>query len=120
MGVYITTETHRHDFNDELGDGKLFDGWDRVENKWEQYAHQVFGVEEESGDDTEDEGAIPRKPAKGKRCPRFDLPTDVDNMPYVPIILNMNTQDKKDVVCAFISFHYGMGNHSMDQTLTVS
>ena len=70
MGVYITTETHRHDFNDELGDGKLFDGWDQVENKWEQYAHQVFGVEEESGDDTEDEGAIPRKPAKGKRRPR--------------------------------------------------
>ena len=121
MGVYyITTETHRHDFNDKLGDGKLFDGWDRVENKWERYTHQVFGVEEESGDDTEDEGAIPRKPAKGKRRPWFDLPTDVDNMPYIPVILNMNTQDKKDVVRAFISFHYGMGNHSMDQTLTVS
>jgi len=67
FGVYITTDTHRHDFNDELGDGKLFDGWDWVENKWEQYAHQVFGVEEESGEDMEDEGTVPRKPVKGKR-----------------------------------------------------
>jgi len=81
FGVYISTDTHRHDFNDELGDGKLFDGWDRVENKWEQYAHQVFGVEEESGEDTEDEGMVPRKPVKGKRWPRFNLPTDADDVP---------------------------------------
>jgi len=53
VAAYIITETHRHDFNDKLGDGKLFEGWDRVENKWEWYAHQVFGVEEESGEDTE-------------------------------------------------------------------
>jgi len=108
FGVYITTDTHRHDFNDEFGDGKLFDGWDQVENKWEQYAHQVFGVEEESGEDTEDEGTVPRKPVKGKRRPWFNLPTDADDVPYIPVILNMNTQDKKDVVRAFISFHYGM------------
>jgi len=101
-------DTHRHDFNDELGDGKLFDGWDWVENKWEQYAHQVFGVEEESGEDMEDEGMVPRKPVKCKRRPWFNLPTDADDVPYIPVILNMNTQDKKDVVCAFISFHYGM------------
>jgi len=106
VAAYIITEAHRHDFNDELGDGTLFEGWDRVENKWERYAHQVFGVEEESGEDTED--AVPRKIVKGKRHPRFDLSTDADDIPYIPVILNMNTQDKKDIVHTFISFHYGM------------
>ena len=67
MAAYIITETHRHNFNDKFGDGKLFEGWDSMENKWERYAHQVFGVEEESGEDTED--AVPRKIVKGNRCP---------------------------------------------------
>ena len=52
--------------------------------------------------------AVPRKIVKGKRHPQFNLPTDTDGIPYILVILNMNTQDKKDVVHAFISFHYGM------------
>jgi len=106
MAAYIITETHRHNFNDKFGDGKLFEGWDSMENKWERYAHQVFGVEEESGEDTED--AVPRKIVTCKRPPRFDFPTDADGIPYILVILNMNTQDKKDVVRTFINFHYGM------------
>ncbi|KIM67824.1 hypothetical protein SCLCIDRAFT_20824 [Scleroderma citrinum Foug A] len=96
-----------HDFNDELGDGKVFDGWDTVETKWEQYAHGVFGVED-SGEGTEDEAAVPRRKAtKGQWHPKINLPTLENGMPSISIILNMNLQEKKDVVRAFIVFIMG-------------
>ena len=68
----------------------------------------MFGVEN-SGAGTEDEAAVPRKkPTKCQRHPRITLPTNENGMPSIPIILNMNSQEKKDVVHAFISYHYGM------------
>ena len=113
MGVDIFTNTNRHDFNDELGDGKLFEGWDRIENKWERYAHEVFGVQEDAGEHSEDgdEDPVPRrKPGRGKWHPWINLPSNEDGTPSIPVILNMNAQDKKDVVQAFIGFHYGNVN----------
>ena len=57
MSTYHFTETHSHDFNDEMGNGKVFDGWDCVETTWDRYSHDVFGVEN-SGAGTEDEAAV--------------------------------------------------------------
>jgi len=111
--VDIFTHTSRHDFNNELGDGKLFEGWDRVENKWERYAHEVFRVQEDAGEPSEDEDEDPvprRKPGRGKWRLRINLPSNEDGMLPIPVILNMNAQDKKDVVQAFIGFHYGNVN----------
>jgi len=107
------TNTSRHDFNDEIGDGKLFEGWDRVESKWEQYAHEVFGVQEDASEpsEDEDEDQVPRrKPGRGKWRPQINLPSNEDGTLSIPVILNMNAQDKKDVVWAFIGFHYGNVN----------
>lgn len=118
LGI-LCTEIRRHNFNDEIGDGKVFDGWERVEHKWEWYAHEVFGGEEVNGDSSEDEATGPRRRStKGQHHPRITLPTDENGMPSIPIILNMNGQEKKDVLRAFISFHYGMYIISLDKRLT--
>ena len=75
-----------------------------METKLEQYAHGVFGVED-SGEGTEDEAAVPRRKAtKGQWHPKINLPTLENGMPSISIILNMNLQEKKDVVRAFIVF----------------
>jgi len=111
--VDIFTNTSRHNFNDELGDGKLFEGWDRVENKWERYAHEVFGVHKDVSEPSEDQDEDPvprRKHSRGKQCLRINLPSNEDGMPSIPVILNMNAQEKKDVMRAFIGFHYGNVN----------
>ena len=80
----------------------------------------MFGVED-SGEGTEDEAAVPRrKVTKGQWHPQINLLTLENGMPSIPIILNMNLQEKKDVVWAFVSFHYGMSITFTNQKLTIT
>jgi len=70
-------------------------------------------VQEDAGEPSEDKDEDPvprRKPGRGKQCPQINLPSNEDGMLSILVILNMNAQDKKDVVWAFICFHYGNVN----------
>ena len=80
----------------------------------------MFGVED-SGEGTEDKAAAPRrKVTQGQRCPQINLLTLENGMPSIPIILNMNSQEKKDVMQAFVIFHYGMSITFTNQKLTIT
>ncbi|KAL4078401.1 hypothetical protein V8B97DRAFT_2021486 [Scleroderma yunnanense] len=84
-----------HDFNDELGDGRCFPELEHCQQKFTQYLRITF---------TDDDG----KESNTNNKPRnlVSLPTHDDGMPYIPSILDMCVLEMKDIMRAFVTFHY--------------
>ena len=99
-----------HDYNDEVGNGELFDDWGSMEVRWSQYAKDAFGEDREGEEEGSDNGGAGRrvKVRKGQRRPPYELQTMDDGTPWLPDILDMLVWKKKDVMWAFITNHYRM------------
>ncbi|KAL4078650.1 hypothetical protein V8B97DRAFT_2021039 [Scleroderma yunnanense] len=69
-----------HDFNDELGNGKCFP---ELEHCWQK--HMV---------------------RKSKARPQILLPTHQNGTPYISNILDLCVPEMKDIMRAFVTFHY--------------
>jgi len=111
MGMYVTshlwylyTHIHRHDFNSALGQGKTFADWDDIKHHWDAYAQQAIGGEEHDDSDEDARPTLCRK--KGQKRPQTVLPTMEDGTPMIPIILDMQALERKDVMRTFVTWHY--------------
>ncbi|KAI6140904.1 hypothetical protein BKA82DRAFT_4019106 [Pisolithus tinctorius] len=100
-----------HDFNDELGNGKLFEELDKCQDKFVKYAQTAFGnggINAESPD----EDAIPwSRQRKSNGKPKTILPVSDNGTPYIPNILDMWAPKLKDIMWMFVTFHYHMYNN---------
>ena len=95
---------HRHDFNSTLGEGKTFPNWDDIKHHWDAYAQDALvGAEGDSEDD--DAGPIECR-KKGQRRPQAVLPAGNDGTPLIPIILDMQALECKDIMRTFVTWHY--------------
>ncbi|KAL4075249.1 hypothetical protein V8B97DRAFT_2022252 [Scleroderma yunnanense] len=94
-----------HDFNDELGDGRCFPELEHCWQKFTQYSRITFNT-----DDDGKESNTNNKPRnlvrKSKARPQVSLPTHDDGMLYIPSILDMHVLEMKDIMRAFVTFHY--------------
>ncbi|KAI6006559.1 hypothetical protein F5J12DRAFT_782828 [Pisolithus orientalis] len=79
----ILTNSSRHDFNDELGNGKLFEELDEC---WDKFLKQ--------------------RKSNGK--PKTILPVSDNGTPYILNILDMQAPKLKDIMQTFVTFHYHM------------
>jgi len=109
MGMYVTshlwylyTHIHRHDFNSALGQGKTFANWDDIKHHWDAYAQQAIGGEEHDDSDEDARPMLCRK--KGQKRPQTVLPTMEDGTPMIPIILDMQALERKDVMRTFVTW----------------
>ena len=110
MSVNITTGLIfcRHDFNDTLDDGKAFPNGAVIEKHWLDYAQDIFSVQNEGqGDNTDGEDGPPRKKiARGRKRPKITLPVLDDGTAQLLNILEMQAQEKKDLLRSFLTHHY--------------
>ncbi|KAI6017049.1 hypothetical protein EDC04DRAFT_2608159 [Pisolithus marmoratus] len=95
-----------HNYNDEIGDGKLFDNWGRMQDQWAQYAQDAFRQEANDPQNTNGERPPVPKVHKGQKQPEVELMMATYGTPEIPSILNMTVQEKMDVVQAFLAFYY--------------
>lgn len=92
----IHIHPHRHDFNDELGDGKTFDGWGGVEKRWGEYAKEVLmmeadpdsGADADADADADDDGL--------SVCSRSSRKTKADPLDLVTVGGKLMIGDLKD------------------------
>ncbi|KAI6044321.1 hypothetical protein EDC04DRAFT_2890115 [Pisolithus marmoratus] len=91
-----------HDYNDEIGDGKLFDNWGRMQDRWAQYTQNAFRQEADDPQNMDGESPLVPKVCKGQKQPEVALMMSTYGTPEIPTILNMTVQEKMDV--ANISF----------------
>ena len=91
-----------------MGNGELFDDWGSMEIRWSRYAKEAFGEDREREEEGSDNGGAGRrgKVRKGKKRPEYELPTADDGTPRLPDILDMPVWRKKDVMRAFVTYHY--------------
>ncbi|KAI6153128.1 hypothetical protein BKA82DRAFT_4349605 [Pisolithus tinctorius] len=102
----ILTNSSRHDFNDEVGNGKLFEDLDECQDKFVKYTRMAFG---NGGTDAEspDEDAAPQSwPRRRNGKPKTVLPVSDNSTPYIPNILDMRAPKLKDIMRTFVTFHY--------------
>ncbi|KAI6014948.1 hypothetical protein EDC04DRAFT_2903828 [Pisolithus marmoratus] len=92
----IQANMQSHDYNDEIGDGKLFDNWGRMQDQWAQYAQDAF--EADDPQNTDGESPPVPKVCKGQIQPEVELTMSTYGTPEIPSILNMTVQEKMDVV----------------------
>ncbi|KAI6032496.1 hypothetical protein EDC04DRAFT_2605144 [Pisolithus marmoratus] len=86
-----------HNYNDEIGDGKLFDNWGRMQDWWAQYAQDAFRQEADDPQNTDGESPPVPKVCKGQKQPEVELTMSMYGTPEIPSILNMTIQEKMDV-----------------------
>ena len=98
-----------------MGNGQLFDDWGSMEIRWSRYAKEAFGEDREEKEEGSENGGEGRrvKVRKGQRCPEYQLPTAENGTPQLPDILDMPVSRKKDVMWAFITYHYHMYHSSL-------
>ncbi|KAI6041149.1 hypothetical protein EDC04DRAFT_2601897 [Pisolithus marmoratus] len=87
-----------HDYNDEIGDGKLFDNWGRMQDWQAQYAQDAFRQEANDPQNTDGESSPVPRVCKGQKQPEVELMMSTYGTPEIPSILNMTVQEKMDVV----------------------
>ncbi|KAI6013866.1 hypothetical protein EDC04DRAFT_2609152 [Pisolithus marmoratus] len=106
MAAWSSTDndvlTTFHNYNDEIGDGKLFDNWGRMQDWWAQYTQDAFKQEVDDPQNTDGESPPVPKVCKGQKWPEVELMMSMYGTPEIPSILNMTVQEKMDV--ANISF----------------
>ncbi|KAI6037477.1 hypothetical protein EDC04DRAFT_2897427 [Pisolithus marmoratus] len=83
-----------HDYNEKIGDGKLFDNWGRMQDQWAQYAQDAFRQEADDPQNTDGRAHKYPRSARGK----VELMMSTYGTPKIPHILNMTVQEKMDVV----------------------
>ncbi|KIM52520.1 hypothetical protein SCLCIDRAFT_140949 [Scleroderma citrinum Foug A] len=88
-----------HDFNGTLGEGKTFQNWDDIKHHWDAYTQDAL---QEEDADAEDDDAEP----KGQRRPQHILPAGDDGTPLIPMILDMQALEQKDIMRTFVTWHY--------------
>ncbi|KAI6040554.1 hypothetical protein EDC04DRAFT_2602344 [Pisolithus marmoratus] len=86
-----------HDYNDEIGDGRLFDNWGRMQDQWAQYAQSAFRQEADDPQNMDGESSQVPKVHKGQKWPEVELKMSMYGTPEIPTILNMTIQEKMDV-----------------------
>ena len=93
-----------------MGNGELFDDWGSMEVRWLWYAKNAFGEDREDEEEGSDNGGVGHrvKVRKGQRQPAYELQTADDGTPQLPDILDMPVWKKKDVMWAFVTYHYCM------------
>ncbi|KAL4061867.1 hypothetical protein V8B97DRAFT_2027063 [Scleroderma yunnanense] len=94
-----------HDFNDELGNGKCFPDLEHCQQKFTWYSRMIFDMnDDDKGSDSNDESR--HMVRKTKARPQISLPTHEDGTSYIPNILNLHVLKMKDIMRAFVTFHY--------------
>ena len=104
---YLFTHTYRHDFNATLGEGKTFPNWDDIKHHWDAYTQDALEGGAEEGSDDEDAGKVLSR-KKGQKRPQPVLPARDDSMLVIPIILDMQALERKDIMRTFVTWHYHM------------
>ncbi|KAI6029013.1 hypothetical protein EDC04DRAFT_2605642 [Pisolithus marmoratus] len=101
MAAWSSTEndvlTAFHNYDDEIGDGKLFDNWGRMQDWWAQYAQDAFKQETNDPQNTDVESPPVPNVHKGQKWPEVELTMSTYGTPKIPSILNMTVQEKMDV-----------------------
>ncbi|KAL4061825.1 hypothetical protein J3A83DRAFT_4385085 [Scleroderma citrinum] len=99
--------TSFHDYNDEITNGQVFDGWGHIKDRWCWYAKDMFGsVEDWQPKNSEDEAPARKKVQKGQKKPEHQLSMSLDGNSQIPVILNMAGRERKALMHAFVTFHY--------------
>ena len=100
----IGNHSHRHDFNDELGDGKTFDGWGGVEKRWGEYAKEAL-IEADGADaDTDTDSDASRAPRKRKPEP-LDLVTYEGHL-MIGDLKDISLRTMKAILRGWVTGHY--------------
>ncbi|KAI6038759.1 hypothetical protein EDC04DRAFT_2895996 [Pisolithus marmoratus] len=102
----IQANMRSHDYNDKIGDGRLFDNWGRMQDQWAQYTQSAFRQEADDPQNMDGESPQVPKVHKGQKWPEVELKMSRYGTPEIPTILNMTVQEKMDVVQAFLAFYY--------------
>ncbi|KAL4063648.1 hypothetical protein V8B97DRAFT_2026286 [Scleroderma yunnanense] len=88
-------------------DSRCFSELEHCQQKFAQYSRIIFNT-----DDDGKESNTNNKPRnlvrKSKARPQVSLPTHDDGMPYIPNILDMCVPEMKDIMRAFVTFHYSL------------
>ncbi|KAI6138037.1 hypothetical protein BKA82DRAFT_4021989 [Pisolithus tinctorius] len=95
-----------HDFNDELGNGKLFEDLDECRDKFVKYARTAFGNGGTNAESPDEDAASQSRPRKRNGKPKTVLPVSDNGTPYIPNILDMRAPKLKDIMQTFVTFHY--------------
>ncbi|KAI6006255.1 hypothetical protein F5J12DRAFT_783028 [Pisolithus orientalis] len=114
----ILTNSSRHDFNDELGNGKLFEELDECQDKFVKYVQTTFV---NGGTNAESPDATPwSRQRKSNGKPKTILPVSKNSTPYIPNILDMQAPKLKDIMRTFVTFHYWKACRNSQATVTWS
>ncbi|KAI6145151.1 hypothetical protein BKA82DRAFT_4016629 [Pisolithus tinctorius] len=102
----ILTNSSRHDFNDELGNGKLFEDLDKCQDKFVKYARMAFGNGSTNAESPDEDAAPWSWLRKSNGKPKTILLVSDNGMPYILNILDMQAPKLKDIMWTFVTFHY--------------
>ncbi|KIJ65271.1 hypothetical protein HYDPIDRAFT_27988 [Hydnomerulius pinastri MD-312] len=94
----------RHDFNDELGDGKAFDGWGGVEKRWGEYAKEALIKADGADADTDTDSDASRAPQKKKPEP-LDLVT-YEGCLMIGDLKDISLRTMKAILQGWVTGHY--------------
>ncbi|KAL4063395.1 hypothetical protein V8B97DRAFT_2011733 [Scleroderma yunnanense] len=107
-----------HDYNDEITNDQLFNGWGYIEDRWCWYAKDMFGSGEDwQPKDSEDEAPARKKVQKGWKKPKHQLSMGLDGNSQIPAILNMAGRERKALMHAFVAFHYRIAHGQENATV---
>ncbi|KIN97554.1 hypothetical protein M404DRAFT_32178 [Pisolithus tinctorius Marx 270] len=95
-----------HDFNDEFGNGKLFEDLDKCQDKFVKYARTAFGNGSTDAELPDEDAAPQSRPRRRNGKPKTVLPVSNNGTPYIPNILDMRAPKLKDIMQTFVTFHY--------------
>ncbi|KAI6137973.1 hypothetical protein BKA82DRAFT_4022134 [Pisolithus tinctorius] len=95
----LAIEWNEHDFNNELGNGKLFEDLDECQDKFVKYTQMAFGNGSTDAESPDKDAAPWSWLRKSNGKPKTILPVSDNSMPYIPNILDM---------WMFVTFHYSI------------
>ncbi|KAL4061988.1 hypothetical protein J3A83DRAFT_4384148 [Scleroderma citrinum] len=110
--------TSFHEYNDEITNDQLFNGWGYIEDRWCWYAKDMFGSGEDwQPKDSEDEAPARKKVQKGWKKPKHQLSMGLDGNSQIPAILNMAGRERKALMHALVAFHYRIAHGQENATV---
>ncbi|KAL4065410.1 hypothetical protein J3A83DRAFT_4190761 [Scleroderma citrinum] len=96
-----------HDFNDKFGDSKCFPDLEHCQQKFAQYSRMIFTTNnDEKGSSSNDESRHMVRKSKARL--QILLPTHQNGTPYISNILNLHVPEMKNIIRAFMTFHYSL------------
>ncbi|KAL4074601.1 hypothetical protein V8B97DRAFT_2022816 [Scleroderma yunnanense] len=104
-GEVMVTGQVCHDFNDKFGDSKCFPDLEHCQQKFAQYSRMIFTTNnDEKGSSSNDESRHMVRKSKARL--QILLPTHQNGTPYISNILNLHVPEMKNIIRAFMTFHY--------------